>query len=103
MNVVEINTGSLETLSHYVETTIPLTVFIFYIVLTLQPRTAFHEKGANLQRRAAWPILLLWRAVPERMKKFLRRGVKRMKKFPWRSVERRKKFLARKDEEGLIE
>jgi len=33
-----------------------------------------------LQRRAAWPIHLLWRPV-----------------------ERRKKFLARKDEEGLIE
>jgi len=70
MNVVEINSGSLETLNHYVETTIALTVFTIYIVVTLQTHTSFHEKGATLQRRAAWPILLLWRAV-ERMKKFL--------------------------------
>jgi len=90
MNVVEINTGSLETLSHYVETTIPLTAFIFYIVVTVQRHTAFHEKGAKWQRRAAWPILLLWVAV------------KKTKTFLWRAVERMERFSARKDEKGLI-
>jgi len=83
MNVVEINTGSLETLNHYVEATIALTAFTCYIAVTLQTHTAFHERGAKLQRRAAWPILVLWRAV-EGMK---RRAVERMEKFPARKDE----------------
>jgi len=82
MNVIEINPQSLETLNHYVEATIALTMFTFYIVVTLQTHTAFHEKGAKLQRRAAWPILLLWRAVPERMKKFLRRRSEENEQVP---------------------
>jgi len=68
MNVREINPGTLWTLGHYVEVTIAVTVLAFYIVVTLQ--TSFHEKGATLQRRATWPILLLRRTV-EQMKKFL--------------------------------
>jgi len=79
MNVMEINPGSLETVDRYVEVTIALTVLTFYIVVTLQTHTSFHEKGATLRRRAAWPILLLrsgvkgiWRAAErfERMKRF---------------------------------
>jgi len=60
---MEMRPGMLWTINRYVEVTIALTVFTFYIVVTLQTHTAFHEKGAKLQRRAAWPILLLWRAV----------------------------------------
>ena len=91
---MEINTGSLETLNHYVEATIALTAFTFYVVVALQTHTAFHERAAKWQRRAAWPILLPWRAVPKRMREFLERSVERMK---GRAVGRMK-FLARKDE-----
>jgi len=57
MNVSEINPGSLETLAHYVETTICLTLFTVYIVVTLQSHSTIHAPGATLPQRAAWPIL----------------------------------------------
>jgi len=63
MNVMEMKPRVLETINRYVEVTVALTVFTFYIVVTLQTHTSLHEKGAKLQSRAAWPILLLWRAV----------------------------------------
>ena len=85
MNVVEINPGTLGTINRYVEVTVALTVLTFYIVVTLQTHTSFHEKGATLQRRAAWPILLLWRAV----KIVLARPILLL----WRAVERNQKFL----------
>ena len=60
---MEMKPRVLETINRYVEVTVALTVFTFYIVVTLQTHTSLHEKGAKLQSRAAWPILLLWRAV----------------------------------------
>jgi len=63
MNVKEINSGSLETLAHYVETTISLTLFTIYVVVTLQPYSTFHRKEAKLGERAAWPGILLWKVI----------------------------------------
>ena len=71
MNVAEINPGTLETLAHYVETTISLTVLTIYIVITLQTETSFHEKDAKFHQRAAWPYLFLRRWILEK-----RRGPK---------------------------
>ncbi|KAJ8586915.1 hypothetical protein M405DRAFT_883015 [Rhizopogon salebrosus TDB-379] len=68
MNVKEINPGSLETLVRYVWVTIVLTLITVYVVVTLQAHTSFHEPGAGLQRRAAWPILFIWKMLPEKVK-----------------------------------
>jgi len=66
MNVVEINPGSLETLAHYVEATISLTLLTFYIVIALQKHTSFHEANAKFHQRAAWPYLFLRRWILEK-------------------------------------
>ncbi|OAX31584.1 hypothetical protein K503DRAFT_805956 [Rhizopogon vinicolor AM-OR11-026] len=58
MNVKEINPDSLETLVRYVQITIALTAVTFYVVVTLQTHTSFHERGATLYKRAVWPIIL---------------------------------------------
>jgi hypothetical protein len=63
MNVKEINSGSLETLAHYVETTLSLTVFTIYLVVTLQSYSSVHRKGAKLRERAAWPGMFLWKVI----------------------------------------
>ncbi|KAG1736667.1 uncharacterized protein EDB91DRAFT_1055551, partial [Suillus paluster] len=63
MNVSEINPGSLETIPHYVETTISLTLLTVYIVVTLQTHSSFHEKDATFLQRAAWPVLSLRKIV----------------------------------------
>jgi hypothetical protein len=68
MNVKEINPGSLETLVRYVWVTIVLTLITVYVVVTLQAHTSFHEPGDGLQKRAAWPILLIWKILPEKVK-----------------------------------
>jgi hypothetical protein len=67
MNVKEINSGSLETLAHYVETTISLTLLTVYVVVTLQPHSTVHRKDANLRERAAWPGILLWKVIHGKM------------------------------------
>jgi len=72
---MEINPGSLETLNRYIQVTVALTALTFYVVVTLQMHTSFHEKDARLPRRAAWPILLPWSGV-QRMWK----GAKRMRR-----------------------
>ena len=58
MNVKEINTGSLQTLAHYIKATVVFTVITVYIVIALQTHSAFHRKNAKLWMRAAWPVLL---------------------------------------------
>jgi len=57
MNVAEINPGSLQTLTHYVETTVALTIFTVYIVVALQSHSTIHNPGSSLLQRVAWPIL----------------------------------------------
>ena len=66
--MVEINPGSLETLAHYVEITISLTLLTVYIVVTLQKHTSFHAENAEFHERAAWPYLFLRRRIQEKMK-----------------------------------
>ncbi|KAG0699510.1 hypothetical protein DFH29DRAFT_44556 [Suillus ampliporus] len=63
MNVAEIAPGTLETLAHYAETTILLTLLTVYIVVTLQTYSSFHEKHSTFLQRAAWPVLSLRRIV----------------------------------------
>jgi hypothetical protein len=75
MNVKEINPGSLETLVRYIWVTIVLTLLTVYVVVTLQTHTSFHEPGAKLQKRAAWPILLIWNILPEKVKMPVRKHV----------------------------
>ncbi|KAI6158566.1 cora-like Mg2+ transporter protein-domain-containing protein [Pisolithus thermaeus] len=56
MNVVEINSGSRETLSHYVEATITLTVLTIWLVVAMQTESSFWPKGSPWWRRLAWPL-----------------------------------------------
>jgi len=69
MNVVEINPGSLETLAHYVETTISFTLLTVYIVVALQKHALFHEENAKFYQRASWPYLFLRRWIRKKMEK----------------------------------
>ncbi|OJA16734.1 hypothetical protein AZE42_07555 [Rhizopogon vesiculosus] len=63
MNVREISPGTLGTIGLYAQITIALTAFTFYVVVMLQTHTSFHERGAPLRKRAAWPILLPWKIL----------------------------------------
>jgi hypothetical protein len=67
MNVKEINAGSIETLAHYVETTISLTLLTVYVVVTLQAHSTVHREKAGFGERAAWPVLFLKRYMHKRM------------------------------------
>ncbi|KAG2114129.1 cora-like Mg2+ transporter protein-domain-containing protein [Suillus clintonianus] len=60
MNVKEINNGT-QTLTHYVETTVALTLITIYVVISLQKQSWFHKRQDTLVQRAAWPILYPWR------------------------------------------
>ena len=62
MNVLEIN-GTPEPLARYIETTISLTLFTAYIVITLQTHSSFHSPNSPLRIRAAWPGIFLWRVI----------------------------------------
>ncbi|KAG2052254.1 hypothetical protein BDR06DRAFT_536498 [Suillus hirtellus] len=66
MNVVEFNSGSLQTLGRYVEVTVSLTLFTIYIVVTLQTYSSFHDRNAPFLTRAVWPILTLWKIMHKR-------------------------------------
>ncbi|KAG2130887.1 hypothetical protein DEU56DRAFT_740368, partial [Suillus clintonianus] len=60
MNVAEFNYG-LESLAHYVEATIGLTVLTIYVVITCQTQSTFHTAGAPFMQRAVWPALSVWK------------------------------------------
>ncbi|KAG1837319.1 hypothetical protein DFJ58DRAFT_669005 [Suillus subalutaceus] len=72
MNVMQFNQGSLQTLDRYVESTISLTAFTIYIVITLQTHSSFHEHNAPILRRAIWPVLTLWKIVCKTKEKIVR-------------------------------
>ncbi|KAG1767123.1 hypothetical protein EDD22DRAFT_327562 [Suillus occidentalis] len=63
MNVVEFNQGSFQTLSHYIEVTVSLTLLTIYVVVTLQTHSTFHDKNAPFLRRAVWPALTFWKMM----------------------------------------
>lgn len=56
MNVVEINSGSHETLARYVEATVSLTVLTTWLVVAMQTESSFWPKGSPWWHRLAWPI-----------------------------------------------
>jgi len=72
MNVKEINAGSLETLAHYVEATVALTLATFYVVITLR-RSRVHSPQDTLLKRAAWPIIFPYRVIQQNMSGFPKR------------------------------
>ncbi|KAF9219670.1 hypothetical protein BS17DRAFT_788901 [Gyrodon lividus] len=59
MNVHEISGGGGETLAHYVEATISLTILTAWLVVALQTESSFHPKESSLWRRAGWPMFYL--------------------------------------------
>lgn len=63
MNVTEFNQGARQTLAHYVEATISLTLLTVYIVVTLQTHSSFHDHDAPFLRRAVWPVLTFWKIM----------------------------------------
>lgn len=67
MHVKEMSIGSPETLAHYVETTIALTLFTAYIVVTLQAHSTVHKQNATLRERAVWPILFSHRWMQQKI------------------------------------
>lgn len=56
MNVVEINPTGGETLAHYIEGAVGLTVFTAWIAIALQVESSFFPRGSNVWRRAGWPV-----------------------------------------------
>jgi hypothetical protein len=63
MNVTEFNQGALQTLAHYIEVTISLTLLTIYVVVTLQTHSSFHDHNAPFLRRAMWPALTFWKMM----------------------------------------
>ncbi|KAI5996503.1 hypothetical protein F5J12DRAFT_785455 [Pisolithus orientalis] len=56
MNIMEINPGTRETLSHYAEATVTLTVLTAWLVIAVQTESSFWPKGSPRWRRLVWPI-----------------------------------------------
>ncbi|KAI5996504.1 cora-like Mg2+ transporter protein-domain-containing protein [Pisolithus orientalis] len=56
MNVAEINPGTRETLSHYAEATVTLTVLTAWLVIAMQTESSFWPRGSPWWRRLVWPI-----------------------------------------------
>lgn len=59
MNVVEINPGSRETLRHFAEATVALTLVTAWLVIALQTYSSFWPPGSGLWRRLAWPMFYI--------------------------------------------
>ncbi|KAH7912764.1 hypothetical protein BJ138DRAFT_1112061 [Hygrophoropsis aurantiaca] len=70
MNVKEINPGSFETLTHYVEASIVLTILTAWIVVALQSKSPLHETEDEgfWTRRLWWPVLFLRRKIRKHKK-----------------------------------
>jgi len=76
MNVVEINSGSLETLAAYVESTVILTVITAWAMVALQEHSSFHPGGRDFLKRVAWPVFYgysLIQRMTKSVKSFLAR------------------------------
>ncbi|KAG1883345.1 hypothetical protein F4604DRAFT_1920551 [Suillus subluteus] len=63
MNVEEFSSGGYQTLAHYLEVTLSLTLFTIYVVITLQAQSSFHAPDAPFLQRTVWPVLTLWKIV----------------------------------------
>jgi hypothetical protein len=62
MNVMELNAGTYGTIPHYVETTLPLTLFTIWIIVAFQGRFVLRENEA-MWKKLLWPIVLLQRLL----------------------------------------
>ncbi|KAI6131031.1 hypothetical protein EDD16DRAFT_1792413 [Pisolithus croceorrhizus] len=65
MNVKEINSGAYETLGHYAEATITLTVLTTWLVVAMQTESSFWPKGSPWWHRLAWPIFFAATRIKE--------------------------------------
>ncbi|KAG2035206.1 hypothetical protein BDR03DRAFT_983811 [Suillus americanus] len=63
MNVGEFSNGGLQTLAHYAEVTVSLTLLTIYVVVTFQTRSSFHDHNSPFLRRAVWPVLTFWKMM----------------------------------------
>lgn len=59
MNVTEINPGSAQSMIHYIEATISLTIFTTWLIILLQSHSSIHKEGSSLWRRMCWPIFFV--------------------------------------------
>ncbi|KIJ63179.1 hypothetical protein HYDPIDRAFT_113782 [Hydnomerulius pinastri MD-312] len=59
MNVMEINPGTKENLSHYAEATVALTLLTAWLVIALQTHSSFYPPGSNIWRRLVWPAFMI--------------------------------------------
>ncbi|KAL4063406.1 cora-like Mg2+ transporter protein-domain-containing protein [Scleroderma citrinum] len=59
MNVSEINPGTAESLIHYIEATIALTIFTAWLIVSLQSHSSVHKEGSGLWRRVLWPVFFV--------------------------------------------
>lgn len=63
MNVIEINPFGGETLAHYIEGTVGLTILASWVAIALQVESSFFPSGSTVWRRAGWPVYYVWRWV----------------------------------------
>jgi len=62
MNVKEINSGSLESLAHYAEAAVIMTLITIWVVVALQKYSPLHAtEGDRFWRRVAWPGYFVYR------------------------------------------
>ncbi|KAH7925847.1 hypothetical protein BV22DRAFT_404743 [Leucogyrophana mollusca] len=68
MNVKEINPGSFETLTHYIEASIALTLLTAWLVVAGQSKSPLHEREDSefWTCRLWWPVLFLRRKMRRR-------------------------------------
>lgn len=60
MNVIEINPSGGETLAHYIEGTVGLTLFAAWVAVALQVESSFFPAGSTVWRRVSWPVFYVW-------------------------------------------
>ena len=66
MNVVEINPGSVGTLSRYFAITFPLTIVTAWIIIAVTSKRVFKER-TTFFKRLGWPVYLLVDIIRSRM------------------------------------
>ena len=60
MNIIEINPSGGETVAHYIEGTVGLTIFAMWIAIALQAESKFFPRGSPFWRRMGWPMCYAW-------------------------------------------
>ena len=85
MNVIEINPSTKETLAHYVEVAVGLTVLTSWVAIALQKESAFHPQDCNIWRKVLWPgfyvFYLISTAIKQGLESIERRPVSAFSKY----------------------